>query len=108
MLANVGKCRRMYRVRPKQVGKCRRMYRVRPIFKNDHFGEYSNSTKMANFWRVLEFDKFDGEWPLLSNNTVSKICHCKELKIHAAIISKFSVLQHGCLSEKLAPFHNNT
>jgi hypothetical protein len=21
---------------------------------------------MANFWRVLEFDKFAGEWPLLS------------------------------------------
>jgi hypothetical protein len=20
---------------------------------------------MANFWRVLEFDKFAGEWPLL-------------------------------------------
>jgi hypothetical protein len=22
---------------------------------------------MANFWRVLEFDKFAGEWPLLSH-----------------------------------------
>jgi hypothetical protein len=24
---------------------------------------------MANFWRVLEFDKFAGEWPLLRINT---------------------------------------
>jgi hypothetical protein len=47
------------------------MYRVRPIFKNDHFGEYSNSPKMANFRRVLEFDKFAGEWPLLSKNPIS-------------------------------------
>ncbi len=61
-----GECRRMYRVRPKQVGECRRMYRVRPIFQNDHFGEYWNSPKMANFRRVLEFDKFAGEWPLLT------------------------------------------
>ncbi len=56
-----GECRRIYRVRPKQVGECRRMYRVWPIFQNDHFGKYSNSTKMANFWRVLEFDK-NGEF----------------------------------------------
>ncbi len=26
---------------------------------------------MANFWRVLEFDKFAGEWPLL--NPVSNV-----------------------------------
>jgi hypothetical protein len=44
------------------------MYRVRPIFQNGHFGEYSNSPKLANFRRVLEFDKFAGEWPLLSSN----------------------------------------
>ena len=25
---------------------------------------------MANFWRVLEFAKFAGEWPLLSFNTL--------------------------------------
>jgi hypothetical protein len=58
----------MYRVRPKQVGECRRMYRVRPIFQKDHFGEYSNSTKMANFRRVLKFNKFAVEWPLLTKN----------------------------------------
>jgi hypothetical protein len=34
--------------------------------KKGHFGEYSNSPKNANFWRVLKFDKFAGEWPLLS------------------------------------------
>ena len=61
-LANVG---RMYRVRGKWLANVGRMYRVRPIFQNGHFGEYSNSTKLANFWRVLEFDKFAGEWPLL-------------------------------------------
>jgi hypothetical protein len=42
------------------------MYRVQPIFQNGHFGEYSNSPKLANFWRVLKFDKFAGEWPLLT------------------------------------------
>jgi hypothetical protein len=31
------------------------------IFQKDHFGEYSNLPKMANFWRVLEFAKFAGE-----------------------------------------------
>ncbi len=35
-------------------------------FQIDHFGEYSNSPKMVNFQRVLKFDKFAGEWPLLS------------------------------------------
>ncbi len=65
-LANVG---RMYQVRAKQGGQCQRMYRVRPIFQNGHFGEYSNSPKMANFWRVLEFDKFAGEWPLLKKTS---------------------------------------
>ena len=40
-------------------------------FQKDHFGEYSNSPKMANFWRVLEFDKFAGEWPLLTINTIT-------------------------------------
>ena len=61
-LANVG---RMYQVRGKWLANVGRMYRVRPIFQNGHFGEYSNSPKLANFWRVLEFDKFAGEWPLL-------------------------------------------
>jgi hypothetical protein len=28
---------------------------------------------MANFWRVLEFDKFAGEWPLLIVNTIAKL-----------------------------------
>ncbi len=56
---------RMYRVRGKWLANVGRMYRVRRIFQNDHFGEYSNSPKLANFWRVLEFDKFAGEWPLL-------------------------------------------
>ncbi len=65
-LANVG---RMYRVQGKWLANVGRMYRVRPIFQNGHFGEYSNSTKLANFWRVLEFDKFAGEWPLLKWNS---------------------------------------
>ncbi len=62
-LANV---RRMYRVRGKWLANVRQMYRVRHIFQNGHFGKYSNSPKLANFWRVLEFDKFAGEWPLLN------------------------------------------
>jgi len=56
----------MYRVRGKWLANVGRMYRVRPIFQNGHFGEYSNLPKLVNFWRVLEFDKFAGEWPLLS------------------------------------------
>jgi hypothetical protein len=39
------------------------------IFQKDHFGEYSNLPKMANFWRVLEFAKFAGELPLLNKYT---------------------------------------
>ena len=31
-------------------------------------GEYSNSPKIANFRRVLVFNKFAVEWPLLSFN----------------------------------------
>jgi hypothetical protein len=58
----------MYRVRGKWLANVGQMYRVRPIFQNGHFGEYSNSPKLANFWRVLEFDKFAGEWPLLKTN----------------------------------------
>jgi hypothetical protein len=68
-LANVG---RMYRVWGKWLANVGRMYRVRPIFQNGHFGEYSNSTKLANFWRVLEFDKFAGEWPLLKIQLIFK------------------------------------
>ncbi len=45
----VGECRRVWRVQPNQVGKCRRVWRVRHISKKGHFGEYSNSPKMANF-----------------------------------------------------------
>jgi hypothetical protein len=56
----------MYRVRGKWLANVVQMYRVWPIFQNGHFGEYSNSPKLANFWRVLEFDKFAGEWPLLN------------------------------------------
>ncbi len=59
----LGKC---WRVRANQVGKCRQILRVQPLFKKGHFGEYSNWPKMANFWRVLEFDKFAVEWPLLT------------------------------------------
>ena len=62
-LANVGQ---MYRVQGKWLANVGRMYRVRPIFQNGHFGEYLNSPKLANFWRVLEFNKFAGEWPLLN------------------------------------------
>jgi hypothetical protein len=37
---------------------------------------------MANFWRVLEFDKFAGEWPLLNMNTNFSNINFKPLKIH--------------------------
>ena len=63
----------MYRVRGKWLANGGRMYRVRPIFQNGHFGEYSNSPKLANFRRVLKFDKFAGEWPLLSVKPFSKV-----------------------------------
>jgi hypothetical protein len=53
-----GECRRVWRVW--------RVWRVRHISEKDHFGKYSNSPKMANFRRVLKFDKFAVEWPLLS------------------------------------------
>ncbi len=60
---------RVWRVRAKWLANVGRMYRVRPIFQNGHFGEYSNSPKLANFWRVLEFHKFAGKWPLLSQKS---------------------------------------
>jgi hypothetical protein len=41
-------------------------------FQKDHFAEYSNLPKMANFRRVLEFAKFAREWPLLNSNAHSK------------------------------------
>jgi hypothetical protein len=41
-------------------------------------GEYSNSPKMANFRRVLEFDKFAGEWPLLKHSPFPKYLTTKE------------------------------
>jgi hypothetical protein len=43
----------------KAIGECERMYRVRP--------------KMANFWRVLKFDKFAGEWPLLNFHALNHV-----------------------------------
>ncbi len=61
----VGECRQVWQVRANQVGECRRVWRVRHISEKGHFGEYSNLPKMANFWRVLKFAKFAGEWPLL-------------------------------------------
>ncbi len=61
-----GECRRVWQVRAARLGKCRRVWRVRHISKKSHFGEYSNSPKMANFWWVLEFAKFAGEWPFLT------------------------------------------
>ncbi len=67
----LGKCRLVWRVRATLHGECRwdrRVWRVRHISEKGHFGEYSNSPKMANFWRVLEFDKFAVEWPLLSHD----------------------------------------
>ncbi len=65
----VGECRWVWRVRANQVGKCGQVWRVRHISEKGHFCEYSNSPKMANFWRVLEFAKFAGEWPLLIYST---------------------------------------
>jgi hypothetical protein len=65
-MATRPKFAKMYRVQAKWLANVGRMYRVRPIFQNGHFGKYSNSPKLANFWRVLECDKFAGEWPLLS------------------------------------------
>jgi hypothetical protein len=41
------------------------MYRVRPIFQKRAFWRVLAFAKLANFRRVLEFDKFAGEWPLL-------------------------------------------
>ncbi len=63
----LGKCQQVWRVLTKQVGECRRVWH---IYKKGHFGKYSNLPKMANFRRVLEFAKFGGEWPLLSQNTL--------------------------------------
>jgi hypothetical protein len=65
----VGECRANVSSPGKWLANGGRMYRVRPIFQNGHFGEYLNSPKLANFRRVLEFDKFAGEWPLLSKYT---------------------------------------
>jgi hypothetical protein len=42
------------------------MYRVRPIFQKRAFWRVLAFAKLANFRRVLEFDEFAGEWPLLS------------------------------------------
>ena len=61
-LANVW---RMYRVRAKGLANVGRMYRVRPIFQKRAFWRVLAFAKLANFRRVLEFDKFAGEWPLL-------------------------------------------
>ena len=44
-----------------------RMYRVRPKWQKWPFWQVLEFAKLANFRRVLEFDKFAGEWPLLSS-----------------------------------------
>ncbi len=69
----VGECRANVSSPGKMVGECRANVSSPTYFPkwsfwrvNGHFGEYSKSPKLANFWRVLEFDKFAGEWPLLS------------------------------------------
>ena len=91
-LANVG---RMYRVRGKWLANVGRMYRVRPIFQNGHFGEYLNSPKLVNFWRVLKFDKFAGEWPLLNFFTFF-LSGTIKVKFEG-FLSKFYVLQKSAL-----------
>jgi hypothetical protein len=42
------------------------MYRVRPKWRKWAFWRVLEFAKLANFRRVLEFDKFAGEWPLLN------------------------------------------
>jgi hypothetical protein len=59
---------RVWRVRAAGLGKCRWVWRVIHISEKGHFGEYSNSPKMANGWRVLEFAKFAGKWPFNLNS----------------------------------------
>jgi hypothetical protein len=71
------------------------MYRVRPIFQNDHFGKYSNSPKMANFRRVLKFDKFAGEWPLLRYVTKCTF-----------YFTAFDILSNFKISKMKSGFHN--
>jgi hypothetical protein len=48
--------------------------RVTKIWRVARFCEFEYSPKMANIWRVLEFAKFAGEWPLLSCNVMFLIC----------------------------------
>jgi hypothetical protein len=69
-LANVG---RMYRVRGKGLANVGRMYRVRPKWRKWPFWRVLEFAKLANFRRVLKFDKFAGEWPLLSVKPFSKV-----------------------------------
>jgi hypothetical protein len=38
----------------------------------------------VNFWRVLEFDKFAGEWPLLKKNTNTMYFHLKVLQLRGS------------------------
>ncbi len=42
------------------------MYRVRPKWLKWPFWRVLKFAKLANFRRVLKFDKFAGEWPLLN------------------------------------------
>jgi hypothetical protein len=49
-----------------------RVTKIRSIL--DKFAGASHK-KMANFWRVLEFAKFAGEWPLLNNFALVKSRH---------------------------------
>ncbi len=44
------------------------MYRVRPKWQKWPFWRVLEFAKLANYRRVLEFDKFAGEWPLLNKN----------------------------------------
>ncbi len=62
----VGECRANVTSPGKMVGECRANVSSPANFPKWPFFEYSNSPKLANFWRVLEFDKFAGEWPLLN------------------------------------------
>ena len=83
----VGKCPRVWRVRANPVGECWQVWKVQPIFKKGLFGEYSNLPKMANFRRVLKFNKFAVEWPLLKKTL------CLFYEKHLSISLHFTLVQ---------------
>jgi hypothetical protein len=58
--------------------------RVTNIWRVARFREFEYSPKTANFWRVLEFAKFAGEWPLLSRNT--KVIKTYQIKLTVELI----------------------